>query len=554
MKRSGGQILVDCLSAQGITHVFGVPGESYLAVLDAFYDCSPQIRFVNTRNEGGASFMAEAHGKLTGQPGIAFVTRGPGATNASIGIHAAMQASTPMILFIGQIPMSVRGREAFQEVDYRAYFGPLAKWVTEIEDVERIPEIMSRAFATALSGRPGPVVVALPENVLSDMADVTPGRKVIVPEPAPAPAEIAQIAERLGKAERPLILAGGSRWTESGRNALHQFASANGLPVASAFRFNDLFDNHSQNYIGEAGIAMAPHVQKMIREADVILACGVRFGEMTTGDYSLFSAPDTPQFLIHAHAADSELGKIYQANLPVHSGPNTLFAALADQSLALSPGREAWRASGRDAFVAALECPQQPGPVDMAAVMAHLRQILPDDVIVTNGAGNFATWPGKFLPLKTAGRLLAPQSGAMGYGLPAAVAAKLAAPERLVLCFAGDGDFQMNIQELATASQSGAAPVVLVLNNGTYGTIRMHQERHFPGRVSATDLSNPDFVKLAQAFGFHSERVDTTAGFAAAFDRATAAPNGAVLELIIDKESLTPRQTLSQIRAAAMQK
>lgn len=553
MARTGGRLLVDCLAAQGVRRVFGVPGESYLAVLDALYDCQPAISFVNARNEGGASFMAEAHGKLTGQPGIAFVTRGPGATNASIGIHAARQASTPMILFVGQIPQGVRGREAFQEVDYRAVFGSLAKWAVEIEHADRIPEIVARAFVTALSGRPGPVVVALPEDVLAATTKAEPARKVLVPEPAPAPAAAIAIADRLAGARRPLILAGGGGWTAEGRAALDETARAAGIPVAAAFRFNDLIDNFAPHYIGEAGIAMAPHVARMIREADVILAAGIRFGEMTTGDYALFDAPNPAQYLIHAHASDAEIGKIYQADLPVQSGPNALFSAL---SLAPCGGarQDGWMQEGRVAYEAALACPAQPGGVDMGLVMSHLRSVLPSDAILTNGAGNFATWPGRFFPLHAGARLLAPQSGAMGYGLPAAIAAKLEAPERTVVCFAGDGDIQMNCQELATARQAGAAPIVLVLNNGSYGTIRMHQERSFPGRVCATDLANPDFVQLAEAFGFHGERVGRTDAFAAAFERAVQAPNGALIELLIDVEALTPRQTLSQMRQAALER
>jgi len=551
MARTGGRLLVDCLAAQGVRRVFGVPGESYLAVLDALYDCQPQISFVNARNEGGASFMAEAHGKLTGQPGIAFVTRGPGATNAAIGIHAARQASTPMILFVGQIPLDVRGREAFQEVDYRAVFGSLAKWAVEIEQVDRIPEIVARAFATALSGRPGPVVVALPEDVLAATSEAQPARKVLVPEPAPSPAGAQAIADRLAGASRPLILAGGGGWTADGRMALDRLARAADIPVAAAFRFNDLVDNGAPHYVGEAGIAMAPHVARMIREADVILAAGIRFGEMTTGDYTLFDAPNPRQYLIHAHASDAEIGKIYQADMPVQSGPNTLFAALADAHCG-GARHAGWTQEGRTAYEAALACPEQPGGVDMGRVMEHLRAVLPPDVILTNGAGNFATWPGRYFPLPAGARLLAPQSGAMGYGLPAAIAAKLEAPARTVVCFAGDGDIQMNCQELATARQAGAAPIVLVLNNGSYGTIRMHQERTFPGRVSATDLANPDFVQLAEAFGFHGERVSHTSDFASAFERAASAPGGALIELVIDVEALTPRQTLSQMRQAAL--
>jgi acetolactate synthase-1/2/3 large subunit len=549
MTRTGGQLLVDSLVALGARKAFGVPGESFLAVLDALHDTPGRLDFVNCRNEGGAAFMAAAWGKLTGQPGICLVTRGPGVTNAAIGIHTAMQDSAPMLVFVGQVGTDMRGREAFQELDYRAVFGTMAKWAVEIDQADRLPEIQSRAWVTATTGRPGPVVIALPEDMLAAATAAAPlTGPVRITEPAPAPEALAEAQEMLRLAQRPLILLGGCNWTDAGRAAMQAFAEASDIPVIVAFRFQDRFSNHSPVYAGEAGVGMPAHVRRLIGEADTVLAVNVRFGEMTTDGYTLLSVPDPEQRLIHVHGSDRELGKIYRPALGIHAGPNALAAALAPVSGAWG----AWRAQARADWLASLDAPAQPSPVDMGVVMALLRETLPPDVIVTNGAGNFTVWPNKFFAYGPQARLLAPQSGAMGYGLPAAVAARIAAPDRLVVCFAGDGDFQMNLQELATAAQYGAQPIVLVLNNGTYGTIRAHQERHFPGRVSGTDLVNPDFVALARAFGFHAERVEATGDFAAAFARARASATGAVLDLAISAEALTPRQTLSQMRAAAL--
>lgn len=544
---SGGHLLVKCLQALGASKCFGVPGESYLDVLDALYDTQGALDFVLCRNEGGAAFMAEAYGKLTGQPGICMVTRGPGATNASIGIHTAMQNSTPMILFVGQIGTDQRDREVFQEVDYRAYFGSVAKWVVEIDHVERIPELLSRAWATALSGRPGPVVIALPENTLSATTTAPPCGPCRIAEASPAPQDIEEVASLLNTADKPLVIIGGGGWADAGRADIQQFCERNHLPVVTAFRFNDLIDQHSDCYIGEAGVAMSPSLQTTIKEADVILAVGIRFGEMTTNAHTLFNVPKLDAKLVHIHPSDRELGKIYTADLPIHAGVNRTASLLKD--IQLSGDWREWQQVGRQRYLESFDAPEQPGPVDMVAITKHLRSVLPDDVIVTNGAGNFATWPGRFLQYGLGQRLLAPQSGAMGYGVPAAVAAKVAAPHRTVVCFAGDGDFQMNCQELGTAMQADAQPIILILNNGSYGTIRMHQERHYPARVSATDLQNPDFVALAKAYGFHAERVSQTNEFEAAFARAMESNSGAVLELMISTEALTPRQTLSQIRA-----
>ncbi|MEZ5753560.1 MAG: thiamine pyrophosphate-binding protein [Paracoccaceae bacterium] len=547
--RNGGQLLVDSLVALGATKAFGVPGESYLAVLDALHDTAGKLDFVLCRNEGGAAFMAAAWGKLMGQPGLCMVTRGPGATNASIGIHTAMQDSAPMLVFIGQVGTDMRGREAFQEIDYRAMFGTVAKWAVEIDHVDRIPEILSRAWITALTGRPGPVVIALPEDMLTSLSSAAPlAAPPRLTEPAPSSTAIDETLDLLRAAQRPVVLIGGCNWSAEGRRTLQDFAEASDIPVVAAFRYQDQFDNFSPVYCGEAGVGMPPNVRALIRDADTILAINIRFGEMTTDAYTLLDVPVPRQKLIHVHGSDREIGKIYQPLLGIHAGPNAFAAALRPVS-----GRWAeWRARARAAWEAGFDLPPQPSPVDMGLVTAHLRDVLPPDAILTNGAGNFTVWPNKFYKFGPAARLLAPQSGAMGYGLPAAIAAKVAHPGRTVVCFAGDGDFQMNCQELGTAMQAGAQPIVLILNNGTYGTIRAHQERNYPTRVSGTTLENPDFAALARAYGFHAERVSRTEDFAAAFARALASGTGAVLDLDISPEALTPRQTLSQMRAAAL--
>jgi acetolactate synthase-1/2/3 large subunit len=547
--RNGGQLLVECLVALGAQKGFGVPGESYLSVLDALHDTQGQLDFVLCRNEGGAAFMAAAWGKLMGQPGLCFVTRGPGATNASIGIHTAMQDSVPMIVFVGQVGTDMKGREAFQEIDYRAVFGTMAKWAAEIDDVARIPEILARAWTTAQTGRPGPVVIALPEDMLTSRTDAAPLiGPARVDEPAPDAATVDQALAMLSGARRPLILMGGCNWTEAGRAALQAFAEGSDIPVVAAFRYQDQFDNFSPVYAGEAGVAMSPHVRGLIRDADVILAINTRFGEMTTDGYTLLSVPVPAQRLIHVHASDREIGKVYQPMLGIQAGPNAFAASLRP----VRGGWADWRAKARAAWEAGFDLPPQPSPVDMGLATAHIREVLPEDAILTNGAGNFTVWPNKFCKFGPKARLLAPQSGAMGYGVPAAIAAKVAYPDRTVVCFAGDGDFQMNCQELGTAMQAGAQPIILILNNGIYGTIRAHQERTYPARVSGTTLENPDFVRLAQSYGFHAERVERTEDFPAAFARARASRTGAVLDLNISPEALTPRQTLTQMRDAAL--
>lgn len=549
MTRNGGRLLVDCLVSLGATKSFGVPGESYLAVLDALHDQVGKLDYVLCRNEGGAAFMAAAYGKLTGTPGICFVTRGPGATNASIGVHTAMQDSVPMILFVGQVGRDMKGREAFQELDYRAVFGSLAKWAVEIDEVSRIPEVLARAWATALTGRPGPVVIALPEDMLTALTDVQPiSRPVPIFEPTPDAAALAATRALIADSRRPLFLIGGANWTAEGRGALQSLAEASGIPVVCAFRYQDQFDNGSAVFVGEAGVGMAPHVKELIRDADVIVAINVRFGEMTTDGYSLLSVPKPAQKLVHVHASDREIGKIYIPSIGIQAGPNAFAQALDP----VKGDWGSWREQARKKYEATFDAPPQPGPVDMVEVSSWLRENLPEDVVLTNGAGNFTVWPNKFFKFGPRSRLLAPQSGAMGYGLPAAIAAKVAAPFRTVVCFAGDGDFQMNCQELGTAMQARAQPIVLIVNNGIYGTIRAHQERNYPARVSGTTLENPDFVELARAHGFHAERVNATRDFPAAFGRALKSTTGAVLDIVVSPEALTPRQTLSQMRAAAL--
>lgn len=549
--QNGGRLLVECLVALGAKKGFGVPGESYLAVLDALHDTAGKLDFVLCRNEGGAAFMAAAWGKLMGQPGLCFVTRGPGVTNASIGIHTAMQDSAPMLVFVGQVGTDIKGREAFQEIDYRAVFGTMAKWAVEIDDAARIPEILSRAWITATTGRPGPVVIALPEDMLSGPATAAPlTGPARIAEPAPEPAALAEALALLAGAERPAILLGGCNWTEAGRAALQAFAEASDIPVVAALRYQDMFDNHSPCYAGDLGLGLAAGVRKTMAEADVILALNTRFGEISTESYTLFQVPVPRQKIIHVHASAAEIGKVYIPTLGIPAGPNAFAASLTP----VRGGWADWRKRARADYEATFTLPPQPSPVDMGVVTAHLREVLPEDAILTNGAGNFTVWPNKFFKFGPRARLLAPQSGAMGYGLPAAIAAKVAHPDRTVVCFAGDGDFQMNCQELGTAMQAGAQPIVLILNNGTYGTIRAHQERHYPERVSGTELQNPDFVMLARSYGFHAERVEQTEDFPAAFARAQASKTGAVLELAISAEALTPRQTLSQMRAAALAK
>lgn len=548
--KNGGELIVESLIALGASKSFGIPGESYLAVLDALYDWQGKLDFVLCRNEGGAAYMAAAHGKLTGSPGICFVTRGPGVTNASVGLHTAMQDSAPMILFVGQVGTDLKEREAFQEINYRAVFGTMVKWATEIDRVERIPEMVSRAWVTATTGRPGPVVIALPEDMLTSETDAKPlANAPAIAEPAANAKTHEKVADLLKASKRPLIITGGCNWTAKGKSALEVFAEQSNIPTLVAFRYQDRFNNLSPVYAGEAGVGMPANVRKLIQECDTILAINIRFGEMTTDAYTLLDVPSPDKTLIHVHPSDGEIGKIYQPTLGIHAGPN----AFTEDLQSISGDWSNWTKDARQAYEAGFNAPEQPSPVDMVKVSSWLRETLPEDVIITNGAGNFSVWPNKFLQYGPKARLLAPQSGSMGYGLPAAIAAKIEHPEKTVVCFAGDGDFQMNCQELATALQSDAQPIVLIINNGTYGTIRAHQEREYPGRVSGTDMmKNPDFVALAKAYDFHAERVEKTEDFADAFNRALLSKTGAVLDIVVSAEAITPRTTLSEIRAKAL--
>jgi acetolactate synthase-1/2/3 large subunit len=555
--RTGGQILVDALQIHGVDTAFGVPGESYLDVLDALHDSA--IRFVINRQEGGAAFMAEAYGKLTGKPGICFVTRGPGATNASIGVHTAYQDSTPMILFIGQVGNDFMDREAFQEIDYRRMYGQMAKWVAQIDRAERMPEYIARAFQVATSGRPGPVVLALPEDMLVSKAEVPDTRRYQPVQASPSAAQIEALRGMLAQAEKPIVLLGGGTWNQQACADLQKFAEANELPVACAFRFQDLLDNAHPNYVGDVGIGINPKLAARVKEADLIIAIGPRLGEMTTGGYSLLSSPVPRQRLVHIHADAEELGSVYQAELMINSGAPQATAMLA----AMEPvDASAWRHTVLDAK-AELEAYQaQPpvfrdgsAPLDLWQVVQQLMTALPHDAILTNGAGNYATWAHRFYRYGGMRTQLAPTSGAMGYGVPSGVAAKIVHPERAVVTFAGDGEFMMTGQELATAVQYRAGVLIIVFNNNMFGTIRMHQEREYPGRVSGTALRNPDFAGLAKAYGAHGEVVSTTAQFGPALERALAHAAQqnlpALIELRYDGNLITPNATLETIRKTA---
>jgi len=561
-----GHLIVECLIEQGVELAFGVPGESFLAVLDGFHQYAERIRFIVNRQEGGAAFMAEAHGKLSGRPGVCFVTRGPGATNASIGVHNAFQDSTPMVLFVGDVGSDFRDREAFQEVDYGSFFGPstkgFAKRVERIDDADRIPEYVARAFATAMNGRPGPVVLVLPEDMLRSTTTVRPLRRVEAVEPWSDPGALRTLRELLLKSQRPLVIAGGGGWTQQAAQALQRFAENWKLPVANAFRFQDTFDNHHPLYAGDVGIAINPKLAERVRQSDLILAIGPRLGEMTTSGYTLLEAPKPKQTLVHIHASAEELNRVYQADLAINAGMSAAARSLEVLTAPTELPWEAWTASAHADYIANLEPqplaglpPEAPrGSVDMVAVVQLLQKHLPPDAAITNGAGNFASWVHRYFRYhglaKGAKTQLAPTSGAMGYGVPAGIAANLATG-RVAFTIAGDGDFLMTGQELATASQHGGKSIIVLLNNGMYGTIRMHQEREYPAKVSGTELRNPDFCALARAYGYAAERVTETAQFEGALQRALAADTGTLIEIPLDPEVITTRGTLSAIRKAA---
>jgi acetolactate synthase-1/2/3 large subunit len=547
--RTGGQILVDQLLAQGVERATCVPGESYLAVLDALHDAS--IDLLVCRQEGGAAMMAEAYGKLTGRPGICFVTRGPGATNASPGIHIAMQDSTPMIVFVGQIERGMRGREAFQELDYAAVFGTMAKWAVEIDDAARIPEIVARAFRVALQGRQGPVVIALPEDVLTDMATVADAPRVEPAQASPGPAEMEKLAGLLTAASRPLMMLGGSGWSSEARDALIRFAERFDLPVATTFRRQALFPADHANYVGDLGVGQSPKLSQRVKDADLVILVGGRFSEQQSASYTLLDVPVPRQTLVHVYPDETELGRVYQPTLAILATPRA-FAAALDRLV--TPNRVAWHEvtkAARAEFLDWTGKPRElPGDFRLGEAMMFLRERLPADAIICNGAGNYATWVHRYYRFRRFGTQLAPTSGSMGYGTPAAVMAKRQCPDRVVVAFAGDGCFLMNGQEFATAVQYDLPIIVIVVDNAMYGTIRMHQELHYPRRVSGTALKNPDFAAYAKTFGGHGERVERTEDFAPAFERALASGKPAILHCLIDPEALTPARTLSEIRTA----
>lgn len=550
--RTGGEILVDCLRMNGVERIFCIPGESYLAVLDAFVDS--EIKVTVGRQEGGVAMMAEAWGKLTGRPGIAFVTRGPGATNAAAGVHVAQQDSTPMILFVGQIARDMRGRDAFQEVNFVQMFSGMAKWVAEIDTAARVPEMVARAFATAMAGRPGPVVLALPEDMLTEAASVASVAAVAPAEPEPSAVERARFEMLLAEAERPVVIVGGSRWSEAAVERLNQVAHAWAMPVATAFRRQELFDNLDPHYAGDLGIGVNPALRARIEAADLIVLVGDRLSEMASQGYTLLNIPTPRQTLVHVHPGAEELGRVYQPTLAINAAPGPFLEAW---SALRPPNAPAWSGEAEAAHQAYLSWSEptvSPGGVDLGAVMGVIRERLPDDGVMVNGAGNFAGWVHRFHRYRRLGTELAPASGTMGYGLPAAIAAKLFDPDRPVVCVAGDGDLQMTIQELGTAAQEKAAVIVVVSDNGCYGTIRMHQEREYPGRISATTLINPDLALLGDAYGAFTALVERTEDFAAAFEDALKQRRPSLIHLKTDPEASTPATTLSAIRQAALAK
>jgi acetolactate synthase I/II/III large subunit len=568
-KQLAGHLLVECLVQQGVTHAFGVPGESFLAVLDGFHAYKDDIEFVINRQEGGAAFMAEAAGKLTGRPGVCFVTRGPGATNASIGVHTAFQDSTPMVLFVGDVASDTRDREAFQEVNYLSFFGPstggMAKRVERIDDAKRIPEYVARAFATAMNGRPGPVVIVLPEDMLTQTVDAAPLPKVMPVEAWSDPGSLRLLREMLLKAERPFVIAGGSGWTVQSAQALQRFAENWSLPVGNAFRFQDTFDNFHPLYAGDVGIGINPKLAARIKQSDLIIAIGPRLGEMTTGGYTLLQAPKSTQKLVHIHASAEELGRVYQPDLAIHA---SMSAAARSLEVLSAPTDLPWLNWAQDAnkdYLANIDPAngglKLPGTIDMPAIIATLQKHLPADAVLTNGAGNFASWLHRFFKYHGLAKgyktQLAPTNGAMGYGVPAGIAANIltknaATGQRVAFTIAGDGDFMMNGQELATAAQIGAKSIVLVLNNGMFGTIRMHQEREYPHNVSGTKLANPDFAGLARAYGYAGVCISHTEQFEAELLAALTRRQGTLIEVTLNPEVISTRGTLTQITQTAM--
>ena len=546
-KRTASQLLVEQLRANGVDRIFCVPGESFLHVLDALL-AFPEIDVVPCRHESGAAMMAEAYGKLTGRPGVAFVTRGPGATNASAGVHVAHQDSTPLVLFIGHVERTALERDAFQEIDYKSMFSSFSKAVTCVMDARRLPEVVSRAFTLAVSGRPGPVVIALPEDILSEPLDTRAAPASARLRSAPSPRDIDTAAAAISASRRPTVVVGGGGWTAAAAEGMAAFAAAWELPVVTSFRCQDYVDNAHPCYAGNLGLGANPALTAALTESDLILAVGARLGDVSTNGYSLLDIPEPEPALYHIHPEPRELGRIYRPTLGLVSDSAAAVTALREMA---PPAARPWRertAAMRQAYLQWTEPPPVPGALQMGQIMIYLRETLPADAIVANGAGNFAIWPNRYHRYRSYRSMLAPTSGSMGYGIPAAVAAKILHPERTVVAFAGDGDFMMTGQELATAMRQGAAIIVLLINNGMYGTIRMHQEREFPGRVSATTLTNPDFMQLARSYGAFAARITRTADFAPAFEAALASGGIAVIEMVSDPDMLSPTDTISSLR------
>ena len=546
--RHGGRILADQLAIQGCDRVFLVPGESFLAAMDGLHDL-PGIEAVVCRQEGGAAMMAEAYGKLTGRAGVCMVTRGPGATNAAAGVHVAFQDSTPLVLVVGQVGRGMLDREAFQEMDYRRMYGEMAKWVAQVDRTERIPEYVSRAFHTAASGRPGPVVLALPEDVLSARADVPDARPAVPGVPKAAASDVEAFGKLLAESERPMLVVGGGGWSADAARDLARFSAAHHVPVGASFRCQDYIDNRHPNYCGHAGIGIDPRTAKRFRECDLLIALGTRLGEITTSGYSLVDIPNPASRFVHVHPGAEELGRVYRPDLAVNASAASFTAAIADLEPAARDTRRTWTRECAAEFRASKEPRTTPGRARLEHAVTRTRERLDEDAIVCNGAGNYAAWVNRYFEYRAYRTQLAPTSGSMGYGVPAAVAAALVHPGRQVVCFAGDGCFLMTGQELATASQYGADLTVIVANNGMYGTIRMHQERHYPERVYGTGLANPDFAMLARSFGGSGVRVETDEGFDAALDEALAHRGLSLIEVVMDPQALSPAATLDDIRA-----
>lgn len=550
--RSGGQILIDGLIAQGTDIVFQVPGESFLPVLDALHDTADRIRVITCRHESGAANMAEAHGNLTGRPGICFVTRGPGAGHAAVGVLTAKQDSSPMILFVGQVDRPFRGREAFQEVDLAAMFGWTAKWVTEVDDPAKLPAVITRAFEAATEGRPGPVVIGLPEDMLDESADVEDAARISPAATKPAAHDVSRAAAIVREATRPLVIAGGTGWSEAACENLRDIATAWNLPVCVSFRRQDRFDNTHANYVGDLAFAMDPGLADGLASADVILALGTRLGDLATKGYSVIRPPHPDQTLVHVYPDASELGRVFEPDLAIHACVAPFVAAWHALCASDSRGWTAWTDRLRAAYARTQEPGVCPGGVDLNDVIAVVRQALPPDAIVATDAGNFSQWVQRYYPFRQLGTQVAPPSGAMGYGVPAGIAAKVIHPARQVVVFVGDGGFLMTGNELATAVQHDVGVIVIVVNNAMFGTIRAHQERRYPGRVSGTGLKNPDLTALGKSFGVHATRVTRTAEFAPVFKAALAAKGPSLIEVVIDPEAISPTATLSQIRNAAL--